>query len=416
MPKARLTEEAVKRLKPTPKRQIDYFDAGLPGLVLRVSYGGTKTWLALHYLDGKPKWFRLGRYHHDGSDAFVSPYCKGEQPRSLTLKGARDGARAFFGDKDNFLNPRAPALAKSSFETVAESYILKHAARFRSRAEMERCLKKYVYPEWKGRAFEDIKRSDVISLRSDIAENHGARQADTVFAIIRGIMKWYEDEGDDDNYVCPIKQRKRKNALESGGRDRILNNEEIRAVWKAADHLGLYGSLLKLLLLTAQRREKVVTMKWTDISGDIWTIPREPREKSNAGSLRLPPLAVDILNSIDKVAGCSFVFAGRYRDKHFNSFSQGKTELNAKLPPNMAHWTLHDLRRTARTIMTDLNISDRVAEQVLGHTVQGVERVYNRSQYLAQKADALQRLADHIKYIVDLDCRDASAASCQIGI
>jgi integrase len=95
------------------------------------------------------------------------------------------------------------------------------------------------------------------------------------------------------------------------------------------------------------------------------------------------------------------VFAGRYGDKPFNSFSQAKAEIDRKLPADMPRWTLHDLRRTARTIMSDLNIADRVAEQVLGHAVQGVEKVYNRSQYLEQKADALLRLAGHISQLVN---------------
>src|ERR1700694_4196025 len=263
MPKKRLTEEGVKRQKTTPNRQIDYFDAGLPRLVLRVSYGASKTWLGVHYFDKKAKWFKLGRYHPDGADAFPDPESGEEWPRDLTLKGARDAARKFFGNKDASHNPRSPALAKSSFQTVGESYLEKHAAKFRSKAELERCLKKYVYPVWEGRSFVGIKRSEVIALRSDISDNHGPRQADAVFAIVRGIMKWFEDEGDVDDYICPIKARKKKSAPEGSGRDRVLSDEEIKLVWKAAGQVGSYGSMLKLLLLTAQRREKVSTMKWT---------------------------------------------------------------------------------------------------------------------------------------------------------
>ncbi|MBR0852150.1 tyrosine-type recombinase/integrase [Bradyrhizobium diazoefficiens] len=400
MPKKRLTEEGVKRQKPTPKKQVDYFDAGLPGLVLRVSYGGAKTWLAVHYVEKKAKWFKLGRYHSEGANNFPDPESGQEWPRDLTLRGAKDAARKFFGNKEVFLHPRSPSLGASPLKLVAESYLAKHAAEFRSKSELERCLKKYVYPVLGDRAFADIKRSEVVALRSDIADNHGPRMADTVFGIVRGVMRWFEAEGDDDDYVCPIKARKQKAAPKSR-RKRILTPEEIKLVWKAAGQLGPYGSLVKLLLLTAQRRDKVVTMRWADIEEDVWTIPSEEREKGNAGKLRLPPLAMAVLESIPKIAECSYVFAGRYGDKPLNSFSQGAEEIRKLLPATMPRWTLHDLRRTARTLMTDLRIDDRIAEQVLGHAIEGVEGVYNLSLYFEQKAEALARLAGYIQQLVE---------------
>jgi integrase len=401
MPKKRLTEEAVKRLKPTPKKQVDYFDAGLPGLVLRVSYGGAKTWLAVHYIEKKAKWFKLGRYHSDGADAFPDPESGQEWPRDLTLKGARDAARKFFGNKEAFLNPRSPSMGASSFEAVGKSYLAKHAAEFRSKAELERCLNKYVYPILGDRTFVDIKRSEVIALRSDISDNHGPRMAETVFGMVRGVMRWFEAEGDDDDYVCPIKARKQRSGPIRRKRKRILSSDEIRLVWAAAGKLGSYGGMVRLLLLTAQRREKLATMRWADLNGDLWTIPSEDREKGNAGSLRLPPFALAIIKDIPKIAGCSYVFAGRYGDKHFNSFSQGAEDIRGLLPKDMPRWTLHNLRHTARTLMTDLRIDDRVAEQVVGHAIEGIEGVYNMSEYFEQKAEAIATLAGYIQNLVD---------------
>ena len=396
----RFTEEGCRRLKPTDGRQVEYFDAGLPGLMLRVSYGGTKTFDCVHYVNQKTKTFKLGRYHADGADAFPDPESGEEWPRDLTLAGARDAARKFFAKPSAFLNPKGAGLAKSSFEAVAKVYLTKHAAKFRSKPELERCLKKYVYPILGERPFTAVKRSEVIALRSDISDNNGSRMAETVFGMVRGIMRWFEAEGDDDDYVCPIKARKQKAATKTK-RKRILTRDEIKLVWEAAGQLGSYGSLVKLLLLTAQRREKVSTMKWAELAGDVWTIPSEDREKGNAGQLRLPPLAMAVLAKIPKIDECSYVFAGRYGDKPMNSFSQGAEDIRKLLPATMPRWTLHDLRRTARTLMTDLRIDDRVAEQVLGHTIEGVEGVYNLSMYLEQKAEALARLAGDIQLLVE---------------
>jgi len=400
MPKKRLTEEACNRLKPTAGKQIEYLDTVLPGLMLRVSYGGAKTFIAIYYVNYRTKTFKLGRYHPDGADAFPDPESGEEWPRDLTLGGARDAARKFFAKPSAFLSPKSHSLAKASFKVVSEAYLERHAAGFRSKAELERCLKKYVYPELGEKPFKAIKRSEVIALRSDIAENHGARMADTVFGIVRGVMRWFEAEGDDDDYICPIKARKQKAAPRSR-RKRILTPDEIKLVWSAAGQLGPYGSLVKLLLLTAQRRDKVVTMRWADIEDDVWTIPSEEREKGNAGKLRLPPLAMAVLGGVPKIAECSYVFAGRYGDKPLNSFSQGAEEVRKLLPATMPRWTLHDLRRTARTLMTDLRIDDRIAEQVLGHAIEGVEGVYNLSLYFEQKAEALARVAGYIQQIVE---------------
>jgi integrase len=397
----RLTEQGVLRMKPPPPPlQKNVFDTGSPGLVLRVGYGGAKTFNVVHYPNQKPQYFKLGRYHPDGADVFPDPDSAVEWPRDLTLAGARDAARKFFAKPSAFLNPQTRTAAKS-FKSVAEDYLVRHAAEFRSLPELKRQLTKYIYPVLQDRLFVDIKRSEVITLRTDVADNHGASQADAIFSLVRGIMRWFEAEGDDDDYVCPIKARKKKAGPSGRKRKRILSADEIKLVWEAAGEVGPYGAMVRLLLLTAQRREKVSTMRWADLNGELWSIPSEDREKGNAGILRLPPFAMAIIAKIDKVAECSYVFAGRYGDKPFNSFSQGKEEINEILPAEMPRWTLHNLRHTARTVMTDLRVDDRVAEQVLGHAIEGVEGVYNQSQYLEQKAEALARLAGYIQQLVE---------------
>src|SRR5664279_3721512 len=180
MPKKRLTEEGVKRLQPTPGKQIDYFDQGMPGLVLRVSYGDTKTWRALFYVNHKPKTHKLGRYP------------------VLNLKEAREAARKFLADPQAALN-RSQA---GSFKDVAEDFMKRHveANKLRSKGNIDRCLKRCVYPEWKDRAFTDIKRGDVSKLLDDIEDNSGPRMADVVLAIIRKMTNWYAARVDD--YVC----------------------------------------------------------------------------------------------------------------------------------------------------------------------------------------------------------------------
>ena len=127
-------------------------------------------------------------------------------------------------------------------------------------------------------------------------------------------------------------------------RKRILSDDEIRALWTACDGT-VFGALVKTALLTAQRRDKVATMQWDDIVDGEWRIASAAREKADAGSLRLPLAVLDIIDAQPRIPGNPHVFAGRCSGP-FNSFSQRKDELDAKLKV-AAPWTIHYLRRTA---------------------------------------------------------------------
>jgi integrase len=144
------------------------------------------------------------------------------------------------------------------------------------------------------------------------------------------------------------------------------------------DQLGKYGALVKILLLTAQRREKVATMQWTDIADDVWTIQSEEREKGNAGALKLPQLALDLIAAQPHLADNPYVFG--FIGQPFTAWSHWKAQIDALLP-DLTPWVIHDLRRTARSLLAEIGVADNIAEQVLGHAVRGVEGVYNRHKY-----------------------------------
>jgi integrase len=420
-----LTETGVERMKsPKAGKQIVIFDTGQKGLVLKAGYAGGKSFSVIHYPEGKPRYFWLGNFNPKGvgEKDYPDPSTGVELPRDLTLAGARRAALLFRTKPSAFLNPQKSATTWT-FRLVAEKYLAEEAAEYITKPEIERCLKKYTFPVIGDRPMMQIKRSEIVALRSDIAAEiraskrksiipiTGERQADAVFGNIRTVMLWWEADGEEEGFACPIKAKRKKRRTKGGqrvagkrrkGRTRILNDAEIKLVWEAAGKLGAYGTMVKLLLLTGQRREKMVTARRTDFDGDVWTIAVEDEfEKGNGGMLRLPPFAMAILKDVPKVAGCSYIFAGRYGDKPFNSFSQGAEDIRELLPKDMPRWTLHDLRRTARSIMTDLRIDDRIAEQVLGHAIEGSEENYNMSEYLEQKSEALATLAGYIQNLVD---------------
>jgi integrase len=390
MQRKNLTEEGVAKLKaPSGKQFQNYHDGLVPGLVLRVSTKGRKSWVAQYYVKAPGK---------DGKRiTMATTKALGVFP-VLSVKKAREAARLFLADPH-----KALAQADSgSFREVAETFVKRHveANGLRSKAEIERLLTRYVYPKWGNRPFREIKRGDVADLLDTIQDKNGARQADVVLAVIRKLMNWFAARNDD--YVVPVVRGMHRSNGSDHRRKRILNDDEIKALWTACDAMtdkSVFGALVKVLLLTAQRREKVSTMQWADIANGVWTIPTEAREKANAGSLTLPQTVQDIIEEQPRFEDNPYVFAGR-GDAALNSFSQCKAALD-KLLPGMEPWTLHDLRRTAKSLMARAGVLPHVSERVLGHAIAGVEGVYDRHGYDAEKADALQRLADLVDRIVN---------------
>ena len=240
--------------------------------------------------------------------------------------------------------------------------------------------------------------------RDEVEDDHGARQADYVLAIVRGIMNWYAARHDDYRPAI-VPGMKRQSAVEQA-RERILSDDEIRMIWNQAEANDLFGAFVRVALLTGQRRSKVAAMKRSDIAGGTWVIPKEPREKGNAGELVLPDTVRAIIDLLPQLGDNPYIFAGR-GDGPMNGYSKLKREFDAKLPrddkgkPLVAPWTIHDLRRTFRSLLSRAGVRPDIAERCMGHVIEGVEGVYDKHSYLVEKADALKRLATLIDGIVN---------------
>ncbi|AUX77997.1 integrase/recombinase family protein [Sinorhizobium fredii] len=304
-----------------------------------------------------------------------------------------------------------------TFKDVADDWLRRHVQQkgLRSEAEVTRLLNAHVLPLWKDRLFHTIRRSDVTALLDEVEDDHGARQADYVLAIVRGIMNWYAARHDD--YHPPIARGMRRTDPKSRKRARILDDKEISAVWSLAEKNGTFGAIIRLALLTAQRREKIGAMKWDDIAADgVWNIPSEARQKGVGGALQLPEAARKIVAGQNRIGENPYVFPGR-GNGHFQGWSPCKRVFDEKLLtglredmaergdyPDLAKlepWVIHDLRRTARSLMSRAGVRSDIAERVMGHVIPGVEGVYDRHSYFEEKKDALNRLAALIETIVN---------------
>jgi integrase len=143
----------------------------------------------------------------------------------------------------------------------------------------------------------------------------------------------------------------------------------------------------------------VRTVRWSDIAADgTWTIRTEKREKGNAGILKLPQMALDIIRAQPRLARNPYVFAGN--DGAARSFwHDHKRTLDKR--GGVESWRLHDCRRTARSLMSRAGVQSEHAERVLGHAIGGVEGIYDRHAYTEEKADVLRRLAALIERIIN---------------
>ena len=388
----RITPQFVRDIKPPrpdrgDKRQLVYIETLERGLALVfvVSYGGSKTFRVLTYVNGKPKTHWLGKYP------------------TMTVSQARAAAMDYWHDPKKFV----AKAAKNSFKQVAENWIKRHVDenQLRSKPEIERMLNKYVYPKFGSKRFLEIDREHINDLLDGIVDNHGRSQADAVLAVIRGICNWYAARSS--HYVNPIvrdmKRDKRKSKIKA--RKRFLNDNEIRMVWEAADACGSFGDLVKLALLTGQRRgrfgEKSTAMRWSEISTDgLWVFNREERRKSTADQIKLPAMALALIAEQPKIDGNPFVFPGGPKGP-FNHFSQGMDELR-KLLPDMPRWTLHDLRRTARKLMTRAGVRPDVGELALGHSIKGIQEIYDDiAEYQPMIDHAFECVANEIDKIIN---------------
>jgi integrase len=387
MPRKRLTEEGVERVKPPPPgKQIDYQDAHCPGLVLRVNYGGAKSWRAQYYVK------RAGK---DGKQVSIPTTHKLGQHPTLRLKAAREAARQFLTDPQK---AKAEAAA-GTFEQVAENFLTRHvkAKGLRSARDYERLINKLVLPHWRDRPFEAIRRSDVANLLDIIETECGPRQADKVLAIVRKMMAWYATRSD--TYSTPVVRGMHRHGQHK--RDRWLNDDEIRALWAACAGLGTLGALVKVLLVTGQRRDKVTKMKWSDLADGVWVIPRETREKHAPERLHLPQLVLDIINVQPRIVGNPHVFAASRSGGPFNGFRR-RAELDDAMPEGTAHWQIHDLRRTARKLMTRAGVRVDVGELALGHSIKGIRAHYDDpGEYQPMIDAAVQSVANEVERILN---------------
>jgi integrase len=368
-----LTDRFCAGAKPRDgELQTDYFDTQVSGLALRVTQNGHRSWTFHCTLGGKRKRLTFGSYP------------------AISLGGARtlaDEARvAVAAGHDPSLT------ATETLQHICELYMARDGAKLRSAKWQKGVLNRHVYPTLGSRPIAEIRRSEIVRLLDQIEEGSGAAMATQTLAIVRKIMNWHATRTDD--FLSPIVRGMARIQLSEQARDRILSDDELRKIWVTNNEM--FGAYVRFLLLTAARRNEAAKMTWAELAGSHWTLPAA-RNKTGVDLVRpLSRTAQAILAGLPKAG--EFVWSANGGAAPIAGFAKFKRRFDAA--SGTKGWALHDLRRTARSLMSRAGVPSDHAERCLGHVIGGVRGVYDRHEYHCEKAQAFEALAALVERIV----------------
>jgi integrase len=390
----KLTKLSLDAIQPPAKGQVDHWDDEVTGLGLRVSFGGKKSWTLMYRHNGLLRRMTIGPYPTIGlSEAR-------RQARQLLLEAAtgQDPARR-----------KQEARRAESFGDLTDLYIEKHAKPMkRTWREDQRMINAELLPRWKNLKPGDISRRDVIRLLDAIVDRGSPVQANRVRALISKIYNFAIRRG--------IVEANPAYMVENPGvekpRDRVLSEDEIRALWIATQDEGrVIFDAFRLGLLTAQRRGEIIGMSWdeVDLKAGWWTIAAERSKNRLAHRVPLGTQAIRILRERRNLDDDSrYVFPTRFHGKGDAPTTEIQKVVNRVRKDSGIDFVFHDLRRTAATCMTAIGISRLVVSKVLNHVERGITAVYDRHSYDSDKRDAIERWDVRLQQILTPEASESA--------
>ncbi|MBB4396682.1 site-specific integrase [Bradyrhizobium sp. ERR14] len=358
------------------------------------------------------------KYRVFGRQRFVTI---GPHGSPWTPEKARKEAKRLLGlvaDGNDPADAKAQAAlqAADTLRKIADAYLKSAKPKQRARTYSE--IERYLLAVWKplhSVSVFKITRRQVSDRLTKIAETHGAVSAARARAALSAMFNWAIREGLD-LPSNPVLGTNRPAAPAS--RDRVLSDAELAAIWLAC-HDDDYGRIVRLLILTGQRRDEVGGMRWPEVAEATWTIPGDRVKNHREHILPLAPAALALIEAQPRRSDRDFLFGdgprrkGDNRQRGFSGWSKSKAALDARileaLGKALPAWTLHDIRRSAATRMADrLGVLPHIVEAVLNHVSghrAGVAGVYNRARYAEEMCNALERWSEHVAAIVgDASC------------
>ncbi len=391
-----LTQAALDALKPSDRRR-EIADGKISGLYFIVQPSGARSWAYRYKAGGKSRKLTLGPYPLVG------------------LAAARDKARKAAAERVDGVDP---ALAKRAakaearvaaepaldlIETVVESYLTRYArkqTRPRSWRQAEWLLRKEIVPVLGKRKLSTIRRTEIVALLDRIADRAPVT-ANRALAHFRHLCSWALDRGLIE--ANPAAGIKAPGGEEKRG-ERTLDDNEVHALWTAAEALGYpSGPIVHLLVLTGARLREVTEMKWpeVDLAARLWIVPAERCKNGRSHQVPLTAQALAVLGRLPRFERCDAVFTHNGKAP-VTSMTRAKRVLDLAMTPREP-WTIHDIRRSVATGLQKLGVRLEVTEAALNHvggSRGGIVAVYQKYAYAEEKAVALKRWADHVEMVV----------------
>jgi integrase len=389
----RLTAVRVTNAKPRATRQ-EISDGG-SGLFLVVQPSGHKSWAVRFRVNGVPRKLTLAA--------------------GLTLHEAREQAAAAIKEAQRGNDPtKAKKVAKqeravaaaNTFAAVAQLYLNSDKTKkLRTVDQVRDKLERLCFPTIGHLPIADIRRSQITALLDHIERSNGAVMADRTLSAVACVLKFHARRVDD--YVPPLAAGMNRTSAKDRARDRVLTDDEIRRVWNAGN------SFVRFLLLTGCRRNEAAGMQWDELDGNVWTLPAS-RNKAKVDLIRpLSKMAMAVLAAGPRLG--PFVFS---HDGQQQMRAHAAVKRQTAAASGVTGWRLHDLRRTARSLMSRAGVNSDVAEMILGHALPSIRGIYDRHSYHNEKAHALEALAAQIEKIVNPptgDIVDLEKAKTELG-
>jgi integrase len=442
MAKFAFSDLALKNLS-SAKALSDFQDLRSPGFGIRVTNKGTKTFFLRYRYKGKLQRLTIGPYPtikladaRGTADAARTLLRAGKNPKVLSYSFAR--VHPALHPINNPAGAEAAGTGATMFEDAVEHFLTTNPILRNNKpataAEKARVLRKFWGPHFNGRTLNSIKRTEI----SNATEQHVIRTGQRVAAnqahkIIKLFFKWCVEK----EYIEYSPAALLSKPATTTPRQRVLNEQEIVLVWRAATRHGYpYGIVTQVALLTMQRRGEISKMRWNEINWreSHWTIPGSKAKNGRPTVVPLSTLAVHLLRQVHQMRVLTrveveqtlgikpnrqhalfhnvyspYVFPARANPANpISGFSDGKERIDAHaaeiaaehgLPP-LDHWTIHDLRRTATTLLGKLNTPAHLKPLLLNHTNRSVTAIYDLFDYLPDKAAAVQKWADYIEQIL----------------
>jgi len=404
----RLTDKFIENVKGAEARK-EYMDALVPGLALVVQPSGKRSWAVRYRMAGRPTKLTLGPH------PLLSLGEAREQAREVLQKVAKgEDVAAEKRTTKTITFTDAPSRERDLWPKVLERYLIRDAASLRSHNAIKATLERETKERWASKLVRDIRRRDIVAMLDEIADRGAPIAANRALAYTRRVFNWAKSRDLVDANPCDgVRGEPEKS------RDRVLCRAELTDIWNVATGLAYpFGTMVHLLILTAQRLREIAEMPWAELDLDAGTWVVEPARAKNASrhQVALAPSAVEIIKGVPKLGRPPRYLLTTTGDTPISGFSRAKKQFDRKLREldleraksaglsadqiePRAPWTFHDLRRSAATGMAELGILPDLIERILNHagpTRSGIRGTYNRFEFLNERRAALHRWADEV--------------------